>query len=770
MVKMKKLKGILLFIVLLSILFICISSINASDVSDKANITSDGSGNIPTDSNNLNSCNVSNELLKSNQEVKLGSNISNNGNYLNGGDISDFVNINQTTDNSFVLEMDNTTTNIYRAHIYDLDSFKNVTRTISSGLFSYDTVVMDFKDNLILEIDANNGYLINPGFVKNMILRGNNVTISVRNPNERDEKHFMAVGEHDTLTLNGITIKGFNTAIMNHGVCQFRNVNFDSNRESYILTADHGGAIRNYGILTCSNCSFSQNKAKTGGAVYNYKGSQSMFFNCLFSNNIASANADPGNIQTADGNNIYTCKGANCFMTSDNDSIYTISINTTSELTNALKDINKLGHVRDLIINFAPDATFKLAKEEGIKFSFDSVENLFIIGNGATISVDTENSDECHFLKVFKGQNYQITNLTITGFNKAIINEGSLSLTDTTLKNNKCDYYFSEDYGGAIYNDEGILYLTRCNFEDNYAKYGGAIYNNHGVLRCNDCYFESNRAYKDGGAIYNYQGHLTSIKTTFSKSKADDDGGAIYNDHGEMVLNDNFFDRSSADDEGGAVYNDFGKITLSNNIFTESYASSGKDLFTYGDEAKYYVANDSFVIQEVEDGFVCKTLKVTSDTASEAIRWTLRITEIGLCVAMCIGCTLSGMPETAAGVIGFIGGGLFAAGEEVIEDCYLDHNFNIWNVVVMAGIAGFLDMVGTGLSTWIGKTVFHVQKGVELAAAAKFKLETICFFIELTAEVITEVIPRFDFSEFEVPTPPENKDTSFKSNYGISPA
>ena len=334
-----------------------------------------------------------------------------------------------------------------------------------------------------------------------------------------------------------------------------------------------------------------------------------------------------------------------------------------------------------------------------------------------------------------------------------------MSLTDTTLVNNKCNYYFSEDYGGAIYNDEGILYLTRTYFENNYAKYGGAVYNNHGVVRCDGCTFITNTAYEDGGAIYNSKGHLTCIKNMFSGNNAENDGGAIYNYHGEMVLIDNYFNRSVASDNGGAIYNDIGSITLSNNLFTGSNASSGKDLFTYGDEAKYYSANDSFVIQQVEDGFICKTLKVTSDSASEALRWTLRITEIGLCIAMCTACALSGMPELAAGTIGFFGGALFAAGEEVIEDCYLDHNFNIGNVIAMAVIAGAFDMVGTALSTWIGKTCFKVGT-MELSAAASFKLKAICFCIEVTAEVLTECLPRFDFSEFEVPTPPENNKTA----------
>ena len=774
------LKGILFVSMILFIL--SVSVVSAGDLNDNENFnaTSNNSSYLQTNNNDLNDCNAGLGCLQKNPDTNDVNHTNNQNNILNNEnslDISGMVIINQTSDNTFICQIDNTTTTVYRVYVYDLDSFINATRTISSDIPNYDAIVVDFKDNALINVDLENKNLIKLlsifeinlgsenliglGNTKNIILRGNNATIALNNSNERDEKHFMNIGEYHKLWMNDITIKGFNSAIVNRGACQFRNVTFDSNRESYIFFEDHGGAIRNYGILQCSNCTFSKNKAKNGGAVYNYKGSQSMFFNCIFTGNIASSKADFGYIQTADGDNIFTSKGANCFISNNDDNIYSISINTTSDLNNALNAITKLGHVRDLVIDFAPNANIKISKSEGFKFSFDYVENLFILGNGATISVDTENSDECHFLKVSKGQNYQINNLVIKGFNRAIINEGSLSLTNTTFSNNKCDYCISKDYGGAIYNDEGILYLTECRFENSYAKYGGAIYNNHGVVRCSNCSFESNTAYSDGGAIYNYEGHLVCIQTLFSKNNAEDDGGAIYNDHGEMVLNDNVFDRSVAADEGGAIYNDFGSITLSNNIFSESQAATGNDLFTYGEESRYYSANDSFVIRQVEDGFICQKLKVTSDSASEAIRWTLRISEISLCIALCIACSVSGMPESAATVIGFVGGGLFAAGEELIEDCYLDHNFNVWNVVVMAVIAGIIDGAATGAGTWIGKSCFKVGTPA-FTSAAKLKLEAICFCLELGGEILTEFLPRFDFSTFEVPTPPEYNATSVK--------
>lgn len=749
MVKLMKFKCILLSLTLISIFLICVSSINAAEVNDdiNSNTTSDDLSHLKINNDDLNN----NAGCLENEEVELQNDTDN----LN---ISDLISINQTSDNTFTIELDNVTTTAYRAYVYDLDSFNKLLESIRYDNMAYDAIVIDFKDNLVLEINSERNFLMNLGGIETVVLRGNNTTISVRNPSENDEKHFTHVGAYQKLWMNDITIKGFNTAIINEGVCQFRNVNFESNREWYLFTEDRGGAIRNYGILKCANCSFTKNQAKNGGAIYNYKGSQSMFFDCNFADNVGYAKAEYGVVETDDGDNIYTSKGANCIITNSNDGIYGITINCTEDLVNALAAINSLGHVRDLIMDFAPNITCKLSKADGFKFSFESVENLLINGNGATISVDTDTSDECHFLKVHEGQNYQINGLTISGFNRAIFNEGSLFLTNTIFKNNKCDYYFAEDYGGAIYN-EGILYLTKCEFKNSYAKYGSAIYNKQGVLRCSNCNFESNTAYGDGGAIYNYQGHLISIMTTFSGNNAKDDGGAIYNDHGIMVLNDNSFNGNSASDQGGAIYNDVGSISLSGNVFTSSKAKEGKEIFTYGEESKYYIGNDSYVLQQVEDGYICKTIKLTSDKASEPVRWVLRVTEIGLCIGLCVACSVSGIPEVSGFFIGFIGGALFAAGEEYIEDCYLDHNFNIWNLVVMSAIAGFFDGATTAAGIVIGKTCFKV--GTEaFTAAMKFKLEVVCFCLELGGEILTEFLPRFDFSEVEVPTPPQDNETS----------
>ncbi len=104
------------------------------------------------------------------------------------------------------------------------------------------------------------------------------------------------------------------------------------------------------------------------------------------------------------------------------------------------------------------------------------------------------------------------------------INGATLTLENLILKN--CNS--TEEYGGAIYNDQGTLTLTNCTFTNNTAwggntnSKGGAIYNYEGTLKILDSTFNKNMAYNM--AIYNYAEEdnpfrLTIINTTMIEDK-----------------------------------------------------------------------------------------------------------------------------------------------------------------------------------------------------------------------------------------------------------
>lgn len=772
---MNLIKNISLTLILIAILLVSVSSINACEVNDNIgnnvnllgdhvdmeayrnigglsfddfsstqidstttdNMTSEE--NIMPHSNHIDDLTVIQNSNSENDKTKVE-------NLINVTDIvaSSEYKINQTSNNTFILTLaDNTTLNVGMLQVFDLDSFKKVAKSVSTENCQFDAIIIDFKNNLKLEFSPWSSELIKLGHVKNLIIRGNGATIAISNPNKKDENHFLNVDMGSTVWMNNMTISGFNTAILNYGTCQIKNVVLKNNKVDYISEEDYGGAIRNWGILKCSDCYFLDNYAKYGGAIYNEKGSQSTFVDCEFKDNTGYS-SKKSSLETNDGNNIYTSQGATCLVLNHNDEITCVNINTETDYKNFLNMMDNIGHVKFLILNFTSAKTYNINQRA---IYMPNVENIYIFGNGATISVKNyADSNEYNFIKIVQGQFCSITNLTISRFNTAIFNKGSISISYSHFNNNRIDYMIMNDYGGAIYNAEGLITISDSTFEGGYAKHGGAIYNEKGIISLIDCNFTSNTAYGDGGAIYNNVGLIYGDRCNFINSNAEN-GGAIFNHYGIMILNNFTFKKSVAEDDGGAIYNDFGEITIDNCTFIDSKADEGKEIYNYGKDAKCVILGNSYVIN---NGVLTSTLKVTSDAPSEVLRWVIRGVEVLLCVAMVLVCGHF-FSEGVAGAICFVGGGILAGAEELIEGVYLDHNFNIYNCLLMMVIAGAFDGISGALTSLIGRVCFKVVNGV-VTVGSEALFNAIGFGIDVVGEIITEVLPRADFSNNKVPT------------------
>ena len=116
-----KYKCILLSLTLIGILLVCVSSITAAEVNDSitSNTTSDLS-HLQINNDDLN-----NDVgFLENEEVDL----QNDSDNLN---LSEMISINQTSNNTFTIELDNMTTTAYRAYVYDLDSFNKILESLA---------------------------------------------------------------------------------------------------------------------------------------------------------------------------------------------------------------------------------------------------------------------------------------------------------------------------------------------------------------------------------------------------------------------------------------------------------------------------------------------------------------------------------------------------------------------------------------------------------------------------------------------------------------
>ncbi len=98
---------------------------------------------------------------------------------------------------------------------------------------------------------------------------GNGSKISVSS-GDRDENKWAVIDNEKTIfSVSNLQIGGFNTAIENLcGSCILDHVTLTGNRMNYLIERDYGAAIRNSGVCTCSNCTFTNNYCKYGGAIF----------------------------------------------------------------------------------------------------------------------------------------------------------------------------------------------------------------------------------------------------------------------------------------------------------------------------------------------------------------------------------------------------------------------------------------------------------------------------------------------------------------------
>lgn len=200
----------------------------------------------------------------------------------------------------------------------------------------------------------------------------------------------------------------------------------------------------------------------------------------------------------------------------------------------------------------------------------------FLFHNGTTeITLNFDiilNDDEIS--KYLKGIKLDIDNLVIDGNNHTIDAKGETQIffclgRNITIKNVKFKNGFSEENGGAIFNNEqSSLEINNCKFTKNTAiSDGGAIYNS-GSLTIKDSTLNSNEAESLGGAICIYYGVVTVRESTLTENAASL-GGAIYSE-AELTVDACAFTENTARKDGGAIDNWNGESTVTACSFTKN--------------------------------------------------------------------------------------------------------------------------------------------------------------------------------------------------------
>jgi predicted outer membrane repeat protein len=156
-----------------------------------------------------------------------------------------------------------------------------------------------------------------------------------------------------------------------------------------------------------------------------------------------------------------------------------------------------------------------------------------------------------------------------------------VTISNLTIKNGEPGEGYPN--GGGIYN-EGTLTLTDSTVSGNRALDGGGI-DNAGTLTLINSAVSGNSAtnlYASGGGIYN-EGTLTLINSTISGNSAlaDDPHGTGYgggiDNEGTLTLSNSTVSSNSASTSGGGIYNG-GRLTLSNSSVSGNRAPAGADM------------------------------------------------------------------------------------------------------------------------------------------------------------------------------------------------
>jgi hypothetical protein len=246
-------------------------------------------------------------------------------------------------------------------------------------------------------------------------------------------------------------------------------------------TAGDGGAIDNFGTLTVSGCTLSNNTAVGGGAICNeLTGNLTVENNCVLTGNYASNSGgginNDGTVtisNTTLSNNSTGYGGAGGAIMSGGTMTITSSILSSNSATiggsgGGIENSGKL--------TVASSALF--SNTAGMGGGIDS---------GGTLTVNGGSLLNNH-----------------AGTGGGISGQGTVSISGCTLAGNSASWGTSTGPGGGIFFQDGALTVSNCTLTGNSAFEGGAIYVNGGSTTATFTYdtIGSNTATGYGGGIY----------------------------------------------------------------------------------------------------------------------------------------------------------------------------------------------------------------------------------------------------------------------------
>jgi predicted outer membrane repeat protein len=401
---------------------------------------------------------------------------------------------------------------------------------------------------------------------QNTVLNGNGYTLEV----------------DSALTFKNITLKNIHIQTGSLFTLNASNTIFkDSGSKSSL-----GGVIYspNVGTITLTNCSFHDNVANKGGAIYMEEGSMEIFNTSFYNNSADLGGAIYSNNVIMDVYNSTfvnnTVQNGGAVYSKRSLALYNSTFaNNTARYGGVIYEEN--GKVIEIY-----NSTF-----DGNTAEYGGV--VYVKGGELIIDNSTFNDNSASYGGVIYSINSGNMTLSHSSFSNNVANHGgaiygntvNIEMFNTTFVSN------SANYGGAMYAKGGKLIIDNSTFNDNSANFSGIIYSDS--IKSTKFYNSSfnNNIAKYGGVIYVKGGGLISLNSTFVKNSASY-GGVIDANGAEIIESyDSSFVNNSASD-GGVFYGNGGKLIIGNSTFDGNSANNGGVVYSTG--GNLIIGNSTF--------------------------------------------------------------------------------------------------------------------------------------------------------------------------------
>ena len=416
----------------------------------------------------------------------------------------------------------------------------------------------------------------------NLVINGNNRTID-----GNGQSIFSITGSNITIN-NLVFINAYyddkGGAIDNKGTVTLNNVSFVDN------VANRGGAIANFGVMDVCDAVFIDNSAVYGGAIYNGRDAELSISNGFFSSKISDK---VGQIYC------YKSKMNICNST---------FLNITSSYAPAL---------------YIKSSNVSIFNSRFINLTAEVSAGAIAIKDGGNYYIEC-----CEFINTSSSKNAGALNIDISGLSDSM---GNVTIVDTLFKNTY------SDFGGALIQLGGNLYVSNSEFIDTGATYnGGSVYLSYvDDAEIDNCTFDSNgiKAFENittcGSAIYcDISNLILTNSRVINKSK--ESGSAVYAcDSSYTIANSIFMDNSNA------IYTDFDKASnLVNNVYGDGSVSTNNayvlETIRVGEGMQLKLLNNSINVTNLPSRFDLRDWNWTSPVGDQGLMgacWAFEATE-----------------------------------------------------------------------------------------------------------------------------------------------